>query len=162
MPVIPFMNKPEKALKSACLGMFLLYIIGLFTSIMPIGVLGVELTKLQLVPSITILEVAELPGAFIERLGSLYICFWIVIAFPSAASLLYIMSLTLSQMFKIKNHRPFLFPMALLIYFVSTIPKNATQYEKFFKFLTPYGIAELIVIPLMLYVIALIRKVKDD
>jgi spore germination protein len=160
--LIPFMNKPEKAIKGAALSIFVLFIYGFFTVWLPIGVLGTDLVKQQLMPTVTALEVGEIPGAFIERLGTLYIGFWIIIAFPTIPGLVFAISLTTSQIFNLKSYKPFIIPVLIIALIISYIPKNMAEYETFFKFLDYYGFFVILIIPLLLYIIALIRKLKDE
>jgi uncharacterized membrane protein len=56
----------------------------------------------------------------------------------------------------------FIIPLVIVVYIISAIPKNNIEVEKFFEFLTPLGITVLVFISLFLYIIALIRGVKDS
>jgi spore germination protein len=160
--LVPFMKRPERAAKAAFSGSFAMLLYKLYIIILTMGVLGADLVNLRMVPVLTVAEVAEFPGIFVERLSVVFTGLWIILVFPTTCGLLYASATTLSQMFGRKNHRLFLILLVPLIYFISNIPQNTLQAENFFKFLMPYGIVMLTVLPLLLYIIAIIRDVKDE
>ena len=160
--LVPFMKKPEKAMKAALFGLYIPVFLAFFSIVTQIGILGVELTKIYLSPGVAVLEELQLPGAFVERLGVAYSGLWIILVFPTICGLLYAIVLTLSQMFGTKSHRPFIIPVVILTYIISIIPGNTLEFEKFFMFLEPYGLIVSFVIPLLLYITAVIRGVKDE
>jgi spore germination protein len=160
--LIPFINRPKKALRAILCGYPVVFIMGILAVSLPIGILGARLSETQLFPLLTVMESAEFPGIFIERLGTLFSCLWIIIAFTTVCGTIFAMSLILSQMFGLKSHRYFIFPLILTVYFISTIPENPAHVERVFGFLVPYGIVMLTVLPLLLYIIAIIRGLKDS
>lgn len=160
--MIPFMNRHEKAIKVALYSSFAVWAFVLFIMVLSIGVLGADFTKLLVAPPITALETITFPGMFIERLGVIFSGLWIMLAFPTLCSLLFAMALVLSQMFDIRKHKHFIIPLAPIVYIISLIPQNTVEVDEFFRFLTPFGIVVLLFIPLLLYIIALIRGIKDS
>jgi len=159
--LIPFIDKSGKAMKVALCALLIAFLFIFFVLVLTIGVMGVDIVKFQLLPPITLLESAEFIGIFIERLGVVFTGLWIIMIFPTICGLMFAAALVLSQMFGFKSHRPFIIPLVPLIYIISAIPKGMVETQDFFEFLIPYGIVMLLFVPLLLYIIAIVRGVKD-
>lgn len=157
----PFVYKPKSMTKVAVYSATGVLIFVTYIIFLTIGVIGQEESKVVFMPTISALSGVEFPGTFIERLSSLFVGLWIMIAFPTIASLLWATALVLSQMFGLTEYKPFVMPLVPIIYMISLIPQNTVEIQSIRVFLTLYGIAVLLVIPLVLYIIAVIRKLRD-
>lgn len=158
--LIPFMNNPQKAYKAtlnASVVTWSLSIVG----IIPLGVLGVETAKHYLMIPFVAIDSVQLSNIFIERLGTVFVGLWIIIAFPTVCSLLYASSLVLSQAFKVSSYKHFIIPVTILLIIISLLPESIMQADKFYKIMSNYGIIVLVVIPVLLYITSLIKKIKE-
>ncbi|AEE96897.1 GerAB/ArcD/ProY family transporter [Mahella australiensis] len=159
--IVPFLSKPRAIGKEALYASVIVAFIGIFMIFLTIGTIGENGAKTSIVPSVSALSAAEYPGMFIERLPTIFIGLWLMMVLPTIAGLLWAAALVLSQMLGFTEYKPLIMPLVPIIYTISLIPQNIIEANKFFRFLIPYGIGILFIMPIILYTIAVIRRIKD-
>ncbi|MDI3508764.1 MAG: spore germination protein [Clostridiales bacterium] len=159
--IVPFLNKPKDVSKGALYASIVVAFIGIFIITLTISAIGANGAKTSIVPSVSALSAAEYPGMFIERLPTIFIGLWLMMVLPTIAGLLWAAALVLSQMLGFTEYKPLIMPLVPIIYIISLIPQNIIGVDKFFRFLIPYGIGILFIIPIILYTLATIKGVKD-
>lgn len=137
----------------------------LLLDLVTVGVFGEGGTTRQIWPVMTIMQVIEIPGSFIERQDALMMSFWIMTVYTLIGAYMFYSSVILSRILKTKESNwinGILLPIA---YVISLIPDNVpATYETISKLSTIYGVAFLIPVPIILYIVAKIRKlgVKNE
>ncbi|MBE3571927.1 MAG: GerAB/ArcD/ProY family transporter [Moorella humiferrea] len=156
--LVPFMQQPNEVWRAAGKGYLLIMAVVITVLTTCQGVLGAETLKRTVIPGLTVTQLAEFAGTFIERISLLFISLWILLAFPTVTALLWAGAyLAGSSMFKLKDYRPLVFFYLPFVFFLARLPKSNLEVKSFFYFLQPLGFAYLWVIPVFLYIIAVIR-----
>lgn len=155
--LLAFVQKPKKALPY-CLGAVTLVntlvLIITTTALLDFG--AVETARLAF-PGINLIQSVEIPGGFLERLGSLYVAIWILILFPTTVAFLYLPSIALAQVFRLSDARSFVPLLIPFVYATALIPANRGQVLAFAEALTPINIILIGILPIILYLVAHLR-----
>ncbi len=158
--LLPFVKKPQKSLSYSLAGVVfassLLFLVVLATLLN----FGVTETVRLTIPGISLIQSAELPGRFLERLGSLYITIWILIVFPTVVAFLYLPSIVLAQTFKLPEPRPFVLLLIPLVYLIAIIPPNLITVFRLSETMQWINTGAILILPLLLYGIARLRGLK--
>lgn len=128
--LIPNLTVPEKAVKTTLLAILGASLIILLVTFIVIGKLGAFEGSFIIFPFLSTIRGLE-RSEFVERLEIFGILAWGFGLFLSVSTYLYCGSKGLSQIMKMKNHRPLIFPMAVIW---STLALHA--YESIFQIRT--------------------------
>jgi len=102
--VSPYLNEPKKIRKATLQSIGFVAIIHLVVTIITIGIFGPKETSRQLWPVMTIMQVIEIPGSFIERQDALMMSFWIMTVFALISAYVFFLSILLSRIIKTKSN----------------------------------------------------------
>lgn len=160
--VIPFMRKPEKALKSGLWGVGIAG--GLYFTIVlaAVGVFGPEETENLLWPTLELAKTTTLPGNILERLDAAFLAVWVTAVFTTLFSSYYFTIHATSKLFRLRDHKmlslfvlPYLFIMAM-------VPQNILHMYIVIEIVGQIGLLITIAYPFLLLVIAAFRKKKGS
>lgn len=159
--VSPNIRKKEKIFKTTAIT--LLIIIALYTSFVILSIvrLGVEDTKFQLYPVMSVIKATDVPGAFIERVAGILMISWIFAAYTSVVSYIYFYSVTFADVLnqRRKNHAISL--IIPVIYIISLQGQSILDVFKIINSISMYlGIYTIIILPLLMFIMSLIKKDK--
>lgn len=158
----PLINYPQKIGRVSFNSIFLVGILNIISVIISIGVFGVVGTQNQIWPVMVLMQVVEIPGAFIERQEALMMIFWVLSVFSFISAGLYFISLIITRIIKAEEQRFLVLPLVPIIYFVSLLPDNIVETANWVLFIRNYfRILFLFPIPLILLVVARLRKLGD-
>lgn len=163
--VIAFLKSPEKVTKATIHTVIFVAGLNLIINFITIGIFGPTETERQIWPVMTIMQVIELPGAFISRQDALMMSFWILTAFALINCYIFFISILTSRLIKCKEANWINLLVIPIVYGISLIPNNiAHTFEVMKKIIQLYGIVYVLPVPLLLLTIAKIRKlgVKDE
>jgi spore germination protein (amino acid permease) len=125
-----------------------------------VGVLSVPDTIRQVFPVLAVTRSVELQGIGLERLDSLFMAVWLVASFLPIAFRLYLISLALAQLFGRRDHRPFVWPVALAGAALTAVPRNPLQFERLRREMGWLGAAALVGVPVLLALALLVRGTR--
>ncbi|MGC5327864.1 GerAB/ArcD/ProY family transporter [Brevibacillus sp. SYSU BS000544] len=156
------MKRPQDAPKAAMIGLsipILLYtIIYLFT----VGVFSSFGTKNLVFPTIELAKEVELPGAFLERVDSIFFTVWIMTIF-NTSSMAYDLSVMLIRSILPQCKKITLISvLAFISYVLSMLPQNFNQLSSFGEIISISGVVIGLLMPMILLVIAILRGVKAN
>lgn len=156
--LIPFLNQPEKARKVSIIALsgitLFIFIIVLFT----IMVLGPLTGKLNY-SFLSVIQYIGVQGSF-ERLEAIAVSMWVMGYFTKLSVSLFIVCLSISQLFGIRNYRDIVYPTALLCLIGSVwIFKNSAELLSYLTFIYPSsGFLTQSLIPLTLLLIDMMKQ----
>lgn len=134
--LLPYLNQPKKALKVSLIalaGIALLILVIVVLTIMVLGPLTGKLTYSFL----SVVQYIGIPGSF-ERLEALAVSLWVMGCFVKVSVSLFILCLSVSQLFKMRNYRDLIFPITLLSLLGSVlIFKNGAELLNYLAFTFP-------------------------
>lgn len=98
-------------------------------------------------------------GEFIQRVEAVFVFLWFFTAAIATGGLFYGAVISFSHTFNIKNHRPLVFAMALLIFTLSLIPGSMTETVELNNFIiSRYYPMITFALPALLWLISLFKK----
>lgn len=154
-----YSNEPKKALKYNLGAIAIITVIYLIVFFMSIMVFGQTETAHLIWPSMSLTEVVQFPGAFIENVQGIVMAQWSLVVFTTLAALLYASSLVLSKLFRGSEHKYFVLPTIPIVYIMSLIPDNlASAYEYVGETTNYLGVFIAVLLPIILFVITLFKK----
>ncbi|NLK22020.1 MAG: endospore germination permease [Epulopiscium sp.] len=160
--VAPLVNNPKKLRRVSFTAIGAVGVMSTILVIITIGVLGSIGTKQQIWPVMTLMQVIEIPGAFIERQDALMMIFWILSVFSFISAGLYFISLIITRLIKAREQRFLVLPLVPVLYFISLIPNNIVETLEWTKLIRNYfRILFILPIPLILLIIARVRKLGE-
>lgn len=162
---IPYLRKPKYVTKAVVQSIIFVGVLSLIIDVITIGVFGPSETARQIWPVMTIMQVIELPGAFIARQDALMMSFWILTTFALINCYIFFISILLSRIFRTQKANWLNLMVLPIIYVISLIPNNVPQTFQMMRTMIKYtGIIFVLPVPLLLLAVAKIRKlgVKDE
>lgn len=155
----PYIRRPESARKGSLQAIILVGILMLLITVITIARFGPFDVAHQMWPVLEIMDTIDLPGSFIERQDALIMSFWIISIFVIVNAGMFFSSLLMRDIVKKGKHSLYIIICIPIVYFISFFPQNiAETYELMdFVYIT-FGSAYLIVIPIVLLIVAKVRK----
>lgn len=156
--VFPYMQRPKHVRKGLIHAVSLIGAFMLMITVITIAKFGPFDVKRQIWPVLEMMDVIDFPGAFIERQDALIMSFWIISVFSIVAAGLFFSSVLLKDVFKKATHSTYILICIPIVVGISYMPKNVTAVYSIMDFMyITFGIAYLLVIPVLLLVIAKLR-----
>ena len=153
-----FMMKPNKAMICGVAGVGITTFIYTATVAICIGVFSSDTLSFQMYPTMELAKSIDFPGDFAERFDVFFGIFWIVAVFTTICVLHYLTGFTMTRLAGLKNYRPFIYLLAPVIYFLALAPQNIYQVKLFGQMMSYLGGLTAIGVPILLFIIAIIRK----
>jgi spore germination protein len=135
-----------------------IYTLIVFSSV---AVFGYEELQHLMWPTLELIKTTDIPGMILERVESLFLAIWVAAVYTTVGNFYYAICFTVAQSLPIRNKDAARKCIAVLIlpvlYWVSLQPRNIQQLFNWMDMIGYFSIVGF-VIPIILYVIALIRK----
>ncbi len=163
--VYPYITKPKDVRKGALSAVLWVGVILVLITAITISKFGPFDVQKQMWPVLEMMDVIDLPGSFIERQDAFVMSFWIISVFAIINAGLFFSAIILKDSVqsifkKCKiRHSVFIFICMIAIAIISFLPQNISQVNEImdFMFMT-FGVAYLIVIPIILFAVAKLRR----
>ncbi|WP_085521281.1 GerAB/ArcD/ProY family transporter [Tuberibacillus sp. Marseille-P3662] len=156
---IAFINRPDKAPKSASLGILLPLLLNLATYFFCVGVFSTTVKEI-LYPTIEIAKEIDAPVSFFERFDSLFFTVWIMAIYTTATMAFDVATIAMKSIFNIKKFS-WILVLAPMIYLVAMAPQTFPEIETLGVYTSILSFSCGTVIPLLLLLIAKVRGVKS-
>ncbi|MBW8349471.1 spore germination protein [Bacillus sp. IITD106] len=160
--IIPYMKKTGKAMKSAIWGIGisgLLYVMIVFAAL---SVFGVDEMKNLMWPTLELARATSLPGNLLQRLDVVFLAVWVTAVFTTIFSSYMFTIHSLSQFFRLQGHKTFSFFLLPIVFFIAMIPRNMFQMYDVIKIVGRLGLLLTIVIPILIFITASVRKLPKN
>lgn len=157
------MKKPEKAKNAALTALIIIAILEAAIIVLTYAGIGVEETKRQIWPVLTLMQTARGTSTTVGVQEILMMAGWIFSIFVYISSGLYFTSLIGSRSMKFKRENVWVLPLVPIIYFIASIPNSLAQtYSYYMTFQRYFSLWFLVPVPLILYLIARARGLQDE
>lgn len=158
--VFPFVNHSPKARRAFLIGVFIAGIMLVIISLLTILVLGADLTANQLYPSYNLAEKISI-GEFLERLEIIMAGIWFITIYFKLAICFYAATMTFAELFKLKEARQLYLPFGMIMIVSSIVMfPNTSYFLNFISIYFFYAMPFAIIFPLLILIVAMIRKKK--
>lgn len=153
------MRKPDKVRKVGIGAVCTIGVLAGIITLLTIAEIGLGETQRQVWPVLALMQSIGIKNSVVENQEVIMLGVWILSVFMYISSGLYFSSLIGSRSCRFKRENVFVLPLIPVVLFISVWPKNLVQaYNYYFKFQLYLGTWFLIVVPLILLVIAKIRR----
>lgn len=156
---IGFMKEPKRAYKPLILSV--LFLIFFFTMIIVfcIAAFGAKTITKIIWPLVAYIRLISLPGVFLERLDGVILSLWVLTVFTTIVSVLFIVSYSISKVAGTNEHKQFVLPLVIIIYYLALQPKSLAELYEWGSLIFPYAaVAFMYVVPVVLLLTAKLRK----
>ncbi|BFT72949.1 GerAB/ArcD/ProY family transporter [Paenibacillus sp. P36] len=156
--LLPYLNQPKKALKVSLYALLCIFIFVFFVVLTTILVLG-SLTGQLNYSYLSVMQYIGIEGSF-ERLEAIAVMVWVIGSFVKVSVSLFIISLSISEIFGIRNYRDLVAPITLLCLIGSVwVFKNGAELQTYLTLIYPSGgFVTQSLIPLFLLLIDTIKR----
>ncbi len=155
--ITPYAQDTSKVVKYGFLGILpSIFIYSLFVAIV-VGKVGVEPVTRSLYPTIQLARYIKFPGGFAERFDIFFMVFWILGAYTTVSSFLYLSSVSITRLLGLINYKPFILLIVPVIYMLALFPQNIKEISIFSQYVSYLGVALLAVV-VVLYILTVILK----
>lgn len=157
------MREPKEAFRAGSISIILGGIIEAALVIFTLCAIGPTGTRQQIWPVLTLMRSLGGEQAKIEKQEILMITLWIFSTFVYIGSQLCSTSILLSRFCHYKRENVFVLPLVIIIYFIALWPVGlSTLYGIYLNFRYTLNLWFLLIIPLALWGLLKIRRVKDE
>lgn len=153
-----FLRQPGQVGKYVFIGTLIPVVLNFFVVIAAYGVFGHEELTFLVFPTVTMAKAIEIPGAFIGRLESFFMAFWIIAAFNVISSVHFLATLALSQLAGLRTHLPLSEILLPLVLIIAILPENVSIFERWTDHYLLFGAVVAFVIPMALFAVAVLRQ----
>lgn len=156
--IFPFISDSKKGLRSGMKSALYIVLLLLYVNFFVLTFLGVSSVN-QFYPVYSIVRAISVFG-FFENFEVIITASWVLGSFVKVSVFLYAISLGLAQLLKLSDYRPIVFPLALLLIFLSywDIPNILSVVEFSTRIQPFYFVIVQTVLPLFLLFIAMAQR----
>lgn len=158
-----FVKEDKKSLKKyEIISMIIVIITYLLIYLVTLGKYGASKLEYQLWPVMSLMRSIQIPSAFLENIDALVMSVWMVSVFTSLSVALYGSSFIFSRFLKADEMKPFVIPIAVLIYFIGSLPENLAQKIAYSdRAVNMTSIITLLIVPTLYFIISKIKEKKQ-
>lgn len=159
---VSFLNRPQKAMRSAVIGLSVTILINFLIYFFVIGQLGKTVTENVLYPTIEMAKETEVPGEFFARFDSLFFTVWIMAIFNTTTMSLHICILSLRSLLSKRKKLHLILIVSPVIFLMAMIPVDLIQVGVITNWIMVLSGILGLIIPAGLLIIAKVRGVKGN
>lgn len=154
-------DRPQEARKAFFVGYTFGAIVMILIVALSILVLGSDLTERNMYPSYALAKKISV-GRFLERLEAVMAFIWFISLYFKLSLYFYATVTALAQIFNMKEYRPLVLPLGMIMVALSLIESPSSVYEQTSEltFWVPFMLLAGAVYPLLLLGLSVIRKAR--
>lgn len=158
---LPFLTNPGKGKRCALISVFLIGIILTADAIANTVVFGPSTARLTF-PTFSLIRMVSVSN-FLERIESVIVALWVIGMFSKISLFYYVTVLGTAQLFNLKDYRPLVFPMGVLLAALSIqVAANAGELVDYItKPFPPFAYVFEYIIPTILLAISYFQKPQN-
>ncbi|MEV5029432.1 GerAB/ArcD/ProY family transporter [Paenibacillus sp. LPE1-1-1.1] len=151
----------KKIFSSSILGLILAALYLLVATYLTLGTIGIHLTGTVMFPFFSSIQMVKF-GEYLERIEIIIIGMWTIFTIFEIVVLQYVFIMLLRHVFRIKNIKPFIFPIGLLFFALTQKSFLRLTDLSFYNLnIAPFStILPVAIIPIILIIMTLLKKGK--
>ncbi|WP_461207587.1 GerAB/ArcD/ProY family transporter [Clostridium sp. DL1XJH146] len=155
----PFLSEKRDLKKSGMKSVFFITLVYTIIIIISLAVFPKEYNKELLWPTISMVSIVEIPGAFLERWEGIAMSFWTLFIFSTFVNLFYFSSSLLENTFNLKDVKITSLMLAPIIYMMALYPESISQLYAISAIIMPYmDMSIILVLPIILIIFHFFKK----
>lgn len=157
------MIKPKKMLKTGIVSIIIVGILQAVIVLLAICKIGSAETQRQIWPGLILMQSINMSNSVVQKQEIIMMVVWVFSVFMYICSGLCIASIVGSRCCHFKRENIFVLPLIPIIYFIAMWPENLVDiYTYYLKYQYYFGIWFMVPIPLILSLIARIRRIGHE
>lgn len=152
----PYVDDKRKAEKYTYAGIGYIIFLYTFAAFTQLLVYRPEVLKRMWFPSINFISLMALP--FLERADILFLVIWIAVFFKVIAVYFYTATISIQQVFNIKDRRKIVFVLGPVLFFVSNLNMSIIEIDRYVYIATITLIIANLIFPILIYLLSIILK----
>jgi spore germination protein KB len=158
--IFPFVDQPDQARRAFLTGGLIGGLILVVVIVLAVLVFGHELTARSMYPSYSLAQKINI-GNFLQRIEAIMAAMWFISLFFRLALYMQSIMIAISQIFNLKDDRPLIFPIGMILIVMSVIIYPNVPYQQSWdaKIWTPFSLSMGLFLPLLLLCMHGIRKI---
>ncbi len=156
------LNRPEDGPKAAITGVAIPMILYIAIYISVIGILNNAAAANIMYPTIEVAKEVQVPGQFFERLESLFFTTWIMTIFNTAAMALDVAVVTAGYVFPKWKKIIWALILTPAVFLISMLPQSAVELRQFQEWFNYFAMFLNGPLPILLLLIAKVRRAKGN
>ncbi|MGL4346284.1 MAG: GerAB/ArcD/ProY family transporter [Cellulosilyticaceae bacterium] len=158
-----FMKRPKRVRGVCIWALIIIAIIETIIIVLTFTGVGVVETTRQIWPVLTLMQSIQLPGSFVENQEILMMSWWVLSIYMYVSGGMYFAANIFSTLLNFERENVTVLPVLPIVFFVAMLPETLVDaYKAFVNFQGKVGIFFLFIVPLLLLIIAKIRKVGGE
>jgi spore germination protein KB len=161
--LLPLMNKPHEVKRKAVWAISTSALLLTMVSLLTLSVYGPSLAGSLLFPVWNLVRMIEY-GKYIQRVEGLIVPIWLTVIILKSALFYHLSSMSTARIFGLKSEKPVFYLMVPVLFLATTfLFGNTVQLAEFQdKYWPPFALLCEIGLPLLLLIIAVLRKKKEE
>ena len=157
--ILPYVNNISKARKGFFIGVIFGGLVITIITAMCLAVLGDDFTARNMYPTYILGKKIRI-GNFLERIEVFVAISWVFTIFFKFSINFFVLVLGVSQILKLNDYKPFIFPLGfiLLVYSMVSFPNTIYIKNYMYETWTPYSVTFFFLLPLIVFFIAIIKS----
>ncbi len=156
--VIPFMKEPKKCVKSGIWGFWIGSFFVVFIVTMTLAVFGEEEIQQTFWPTLLLGRMVHVPAEIFARIDAFLVISWIYGVFTTLLSFYFIFVRGVSELFTSEKYRIISLIGFPIVFIIAMLPEDIYEMYNYILKMTLFGIVLTIVYPVLLLLLAMIRK----
>ncbi len=157
--LLPYIADKRPALRVSVGAPLLVFVTWFAMQITVLGSLGAEEAMALASPGLDLAQVVDIPGEFFERVDSVYISIWLLVSYASIVAALHLSAMGIKRMAGLRDHKPWVFPLVPVVYFIALIAPSAPAAHQIGDILGLIFFGLGMALPALLLVIAVVRGI---
>lgn len=159
------MTEDDKARRSKSVihAVIITAVINMILFILVVGLLGVTIAAEPFKSSISIMQLIQIPGGFVQRQDAIMLTIWMLTIFTILSAYFYYLTKITNRILPIKKKNYYLAFFGIVLFFLNfvRIPVEAL-FDYFQKYMSYIGLPQSILIPLIILILSKVRSKKGE
>ena len=159
--ISPYLNRHKHITKRAISGIFAIGVFMCIIIIMAISRFGPYNLQNQMWPVLEMMDMAPIPGSFIERQEAIMMSFWILSVFAMISAGLFFSAVAAKSALKVGKHKHYMFVITALTFALSFVLKDVDIVYQLKELNFFYlGTVYMLILPAILLILAKLRRIN--
>lgn len=155
--LLPSMNRPKEAVKSGLWGIGLSLFVYMLAVTASLAVFGPEEMRHIIWPTFELVKTTTVPGFILERLESAFLGIWVAAVFTTVSATYYALVVTITQLFRLGDHKVFVIPLIPIIYMIAMAPASI---HSLYRIVTITGLVGVVIVQGTAFLFVLLAAIK--
>jgi len=161
--ISPYLNRHKHVTRRAIVSILAIGVFMCVMIIIAIGRFGPYNLQNQMWPVLEMMDMAPIPGSFIERQEAAMMSFWILSVFAMISAGMFFSAIASKSIFKVGKHKHYLLIIAIVTFALSFALEDAYLIDRVKELnFTYFGTMYMLILPTILLIVAKLRRINHE